>query len=263
MNEFTETSKGGWSTFTASAVRRRWTEHTILATALTAGFVADALCVLGVLHAAFGLSPRPAGFAALMPVLAWLYAGFGTAVFLGTFAAHGLYTRELLLDRRKQARYVVEAWFGSSVLFFGATAFFGTTLVPLSYALGAALTLLALLQLERFLLQKTMRSEAITRWLRQRIVILGWSESAAQLARQSWEDLIYPCEIVGYVEIALQWGPATGTPPTLPCLGAKKDLAAILQHHEIDAACLAGTDVEPRACTSSGFPVFPCWGRIA
>jgi exopolysaccharide biosynthesis polyprenyl glycosylphosphotransferase len=96
----------------------------------------------------------------------------------------------------------------------------------------------------RVLFQRILRSKTIVSLMHERIVILGWSESVAQLARQSWEVFTYPCEILGYVEIALQWGVAkTGPTPTIPCLGTKKDLAAILQHHQVDVVFLAEADL--------------------
>jgi exopolysaccharide biosynthesis polyprenyl glycosylphosphotransferase len=241
MKEISEQVCSGWGTVSGGAARRRWTEHTILATALATGFIGDAACLLAILHLAFVLSHGAGYQDPLGPVLAWLFAGLGTAIFTGAFAFHGMYSREILLDRRKQATYLIEAWFGSSVCFFGGTALLGNVLVSVPYALLAAFTLLGTLVCWRVLLQKIMRSEFITRLLRQRVLILGWSESTAQLACQTWEDLVYPCEIVGYVEIALELSP-TGPPPTVPCLGAKKDLTAILQRHEIDVAILAGTD---------------------
>jgi exopolysaccharide biosynthesis polyprenyl glycosylphosphotransferase len=242
MNELTEAISGGWSIHSSGAARRRWTEHTVLAIALAAGFFGDALCVMGILRATFILTHGVGSDAALWSVLPWLYAGLGTAIFTGAFAYNGMYTREVLLDRRKQTTYLIEAWLGSSVVFFGAMSLFGQLQVSFPHALLAAFTLLTTLFGWRVLLQMTMRCEAITGLLRQRVVILGWSESTAELARQTWEDFVYPCEIVGYVEVTLQMD-ATETPPTLPCLGAKKDLAAVLQHYQIDTVFLAGTNI--------------------
>jgi len=242
MNELNEVNNGGWDTFTSGPTRRRWTGHTILAGALAVGLVGDALALLWVFRATFILSHGAVGDVGLMSVVPWLYAGFGAAIFTGAFAYNGMYTRELLLDRRKQTMYLIEAWLGSSILFFGATAVFGSDLVSFHYALLSAFTLLIVLFGWRVLLQKAMRSETITRLLRQRIVILGWSEGTAQLSRQTWEAFVYPCEIVGYVEIAAE-SDATISPPTVPCLGSKQELAAILHHHQVDVAFLAGTNI--------------------
>ncbi len=238
MKEITESVSAGWGTFIAGADRRRWTEHTVLAIALITGLTGDVLGVMGILRAVFFLSH---GAAEDQPV-AWLYAGLGTAIFIGAFAYNGIYTREFLLDRRKQTSCLIEGWIGSSVLFFGATAAFGKALVTLPYAAMAFFALLIVLLGWRVLLQRAMRSESITRLLCQRIVILGWSEGIAQLARQTWEDFVYPCEIIGYVEITHDVD-GTGPMPTVPCLGSKEDLATILQEHQIDAAFLAGTNL--------------------
>ena len=242
MSEPAAAISRGWGTVSGGAARRRWTEHTVLAIALAAGFFGDALCVMAILRAAFIFSHRVDSDVELSSVLPWLYAGLGTAIFTGAFAYHGMYTRENLLDRRKQTTFLIEAWLGSSVLFFGAMSLSAEVLVSFPKALVAAFTLLATLLVWRVLLQKLMRGETITQLLRQRVVILGWSESSAQLARHTWEDFVYPCEIVGYVETTLQME-ATEHPPTLPCLGAKKDLSAVLQQYEVDTVFLAGTDL--------------------
>jgi exopolysaccharide biosynthesis polyprenyl glycosylphosphotransferase len=198
-------------------------------------------CLLAVLHGAFVLSHGVVSDRVLESVLAWLYAGLGTAVFIGAFAYKGIYRREFLLDRRKQSVVRFEAWLSSSVLFFGATSAFGAALLPFPDAIVAAFSLLLVLFCWRALLQQAMRGGAVTRLLSQRVIILGWSDGAGRLARQTWEDFVYPCEIIGYVEIAVE--PNAGTPPTVPCLGTKRDLAAILEHYQIDAAFLAETDI--------------------
>jgi len=231
----------GWGTPLRGAAHRRWTEQTVLAAARLAGMAGDALCALVVIHFAFILSHENMRDQALEWTLSWLYAGFGTAIFIGCFAHNSLYTRELLLDRRKQTLHLMESWLGTSVLFFGATAAFSDLRISFYCAWMSATILLALLLGWRVLLQRIMRSEAIICRLRQRIVILGWSEGMADLTRQTWEDFVYPCEIIGYVEICLE-SDQTDTPPTIPCLGAAEDLAAVLQEHEIDTALLAGTN---------------------
>jgi exopolysaccharide biosynthesis polyprenyl glycosylphosphotransferase len=242
MKDLHGASNGGWGRLPESAARRRWTEHTVLRAALLVGLLGDGLCVAGVLHGAVVLSHGAADDPLLHSVAAWLYAGLGTAIFIGAFAYNGIYRREFLLDRRKQSVVRFEAWLGSCLLFFGATSMFGTALVTFPCAMLAAFALLLLLSAWRVLLQNAMRSGAITRLLSQRVIILGWSDGAGKLARQTWEDLVYPCEIVGYVEVALE-RPNAGLPPTVPCLGTKDDLAGILEHHQIDAAFLAETDI--------------------
>jgi exopolysaccharide biosynthesis polyprenyl glycosylphosphotransferase len=244
MNDLAKATRGGWGTFSEGAPRRRWSDHTVLGTALTAGLAGDGLCVLAVLHTAFILSHAHEPAEALSSLLSWLYAGLGAAVFIGAFACNGIYTREFLLDRRKQTLVLIDGWLGSSILFFGVMALFGSVLVALPFAALAAFTLLLALLIWRVLLQGAMRCETITRLLRQRILILGWSESTAKLARQTWEDFVYPCEIIGYVEISPEADP-TGSPPTVPCLGTKEDLSEVLQRHQIDAAFLAGTEIDP------------------
>ncbi len=206
------------------------------------GLVGDTLCVLGILHAVFKLSHEVIINPELSSVLSWLYAGLGTVIFIGAFAYVGIYTREFLLDHRKQRIHLVEAWFASSVLFFGAMAGFAKVLVTLPYALMSAFTLLLFLLTWRVLLQRIMRSAAITNQLRQRIIILGWSESTAQLARQTWESFVYPCEIIGYVEIAAN-PEITVNPPTVPCLGTIENLGAILRHHHANTVFLPGTNI--------------------
>jgi exopolysaccharide biosynthesis polyprenyl glycosylphosphotransferase len=242
MNEVTEANNSGWGIAAVATARRRWTEHTVLAIARMAKLTGDALSVIGVLHAAFILSHGAASDSSLSLVLAWLYAALGTVIFVGAFAYNGIYAREFLLDRRKQLMRLIEAWFGSSILFFGAMAVFGSVLVSIPYALLSAFTILISLLSWRVFFQRFMRSGTITRLLRQRIVILGWSEATAQLARQTWEAFIYPCEIVGYIEIASD-PDTTGIPPTVPCLGTKENLVAILNHHQVDVAFLARTEM--------------------
>jgi exopolysaccharide biosynthesis polyprenyl glycosylphosphotransferase len=243
MNDFAKTMRGGWDTISDGATHRRWNEHTVLGTALMAGLIGDGLSVMAVLRTAFTVSHgRESDPALLSSVLCSLYVALGCAVFIGAFACNGIYTREFLLDRRKQTMLLIDGWLGSSVLFFGGTTVFGSVLVAFPYALLSAFTLLFLLLCWRALLQGTMRCETVTRLLSQRILILGWSDSTAQLARQTWEDIVYPCEIVGYLEIALESVP-TGTPPTVPCLGTKEDISDVLQRYQIDAALLASTDI--------------------
>jgi exopolysaccharide biosynthesis polyprenyl glycosylphosphotransferase len=242
MNEPIGAASGGWNTLSRGDSRRRWTGQTVLATARVAGLAGDAACLLGILRAAFILSHRTTDNLAAFSAQSWLYAGLGTVVFVAAFAYNGIYTREFLLDRRRQTFHLIEAWLGSSVLFFGVMGIFSRVLVSPFYAAWSAIALLVLLPAWRVMLQRTMRSERITLLLRQRILILGWSESTAQLVRETWEDFVYPCEIVGYVDIAGNLNTALSV-PSVPCLGAKDDLSSILHHHQIDVALLAGTDI--------------------
>jgi exopolysaccharide biosynthesis polyprenyl glycosylphosphotransferase len=267
MNELTGATKSEWGTSNLGGTHRRWTEHTVLAIARMAGLLGDALCLLFVLHTTFILLHPGARGQAQLPALSWLYAGLGTVIFIGALACNGIYTREFLLDHRKQTMHLIEAWLGSSVLFFGAMAAFGSVRVSFLYAFLSAFVLLLLLLIWRVLFQRTMRSETMTRLLRQRIIILGWSESTAQLVRQTLENFVYPCEIVGYVEIAPEAG-ATDFPPTVPCLGTSENLAAILHHEQADVALLAGTEIATgqiialaRLCQAEmvEFKIIPTW----
>jgi exopolysaccharide biosynthesis polyprenyl glycosylphosphotransferase len=233
--------KAGWGIPSSGAARRRWTEHTVLAAARLTGMLGDMVGAFAVIYIALIVSHVQLRGQPLWSTTAPLYAALGTAIYISAFGQNNLYTREFLLDTRKQTLRLIEAWFGTSIFFFGSTALFEEIRLSLNCAAISAITLLALLLGWRVLHQKIMRSEAVTRHLRQRIVILGWSESVAQLTRQTWEDFVYPCEIVGYVEIGLE-SDQTDTPPTIPCLGAKEDLVAVLQEYEIDAAFLAGTN---------------------
>lgn len=210
-----------------------------MGTACAAGLVGDALCVLAILQGAFFWAHKSAPDSVLSPVFAWLYSALGITIFTASFAYVGIYSRELLLDRRKQTMHLLEAWLAASILFFGPVSVFGAMLLPLRWGMLAALALLPLLLSWRFLLQSIMRSDAVTQRLRQRIIILGWSAGAAQLTRQSWEIFAYPCEIIGYVEIE---NAADDTTPTVPFLGSKENLPNILHEHQVDVAFLAGTD---------------------
>ena len=238
--------QGGWATPLSGAARRRWTEHTVLAAARLSGMAGDTICVLVVFLSTFAASHANASEPVLWSAMAWLYAGLGTAIFIGAFAQNSLYTREFLLDRRKQVLRLIEAWLASSVLFFGATALFGEIRATVGCATTSALMLLAMFLASRVLLQRIMRSDAVMDLLRQRIVVLGWSENMAELTRQTWEDFVYPCELIGYVDIGLESDQADA-PPTIPCLGAKEDIAAILQEYQIDDAFLAETNAGTEA----------------
>jgi exopolysaccharide biosynthesis polyprenyl glycosylphosphotransferase len=244
MKTFIAASQGGWSLSVGHEPRRGWTKNKVLSSVLFASVAGDVLCVLGILHLAFLRSHAGEQMPPAPPVLGWLFAGLGAAIFIGTFGYYGIYAREFLLDRRKQTTYLIEAWAGSSVLFLAATLLSGSDLVTFPFAAMSVLVLLLLLLGWRVLFQRVMLNKKIIELLRERIVILGWSENVARLARQSWEVFTYPCEIVGYVEIALQWGvPPSEATPTVPCLGTKKDLGAILEHHRIDVAFLAQADM--------------------
>jgi exopolysaccharide biosynthesis polyprenyl glycosylphosphotransferase len=241
MNDLTGDIRSAWGTFSETASRRRWTEHTVLGLALFANFAGDVACALIVLRAAFFFSHGAAGDNALLPILCWLNAGLGAAIFVGTCACKNIYTREFLLDQRKQTQLLIEAWVVASIFYLSYTALFGNTLVIFPYAVLSDLVLLLCFFSWHILLQRAFRWEWVMRIMRQRLVILGWSEQTAQLARQSWEMFIYPCEVIGYVEISADSAP-TIDPPSVPCLGTKEDLCAILQRHHIDAAFLAGSD---------------------
>jgi hypothetical protein len=92
MNVSTSSAYGGWNALARGDLRRGWIGQSLVEAARLSGVRGYAKRVLGV-----------------------LYVELGASIFVGARGHNGVYTREFLLDRRKQKLHPTEVWHGSSV----------------------------------------------------------------------------------------------------------------------------------------------------
>jgi exopolysaccharide biosynthesis polyprenyl glycosylphosphotransferase len=132
---------------------------------------------------------------------------------------------------------------------FWVLTYLGTSLVlkfeqPISriYAFCSFFCIFGFLLAWRGLLSRILQSEIFARQLRQRILILGWTEDVSRLLRVVEGARTHFYEVLGYVPLPSANGHA-GVPP-VAALGNFDSLEALLQQHQPDAVVLADNNLD-------------------
>ena len=196
------------------------------------------------IHLALGGGGSPTRPADLSPGdVGWVI--YGVLALLGCLEFQGVYRRQVLLDsRRVLARVIrgVATWLvccAGLAFIFQLGQSVSREFVIASAALGTA-SLLAW----RWGFHRYLKTGASASHLRQRVVLLGWTREAGQLASEVWKYETDPYEIVGYINLRGDQSLETAEAATLPYLGELDEAAAILAAEHADIALLAdlGTD---------------------
>jgi len=159
--------------------------------------------------------------------------------FLAVLTYHGLYERHGLLHLSKTVGQVGRSW-----LFWIAGLLVAVTLYqskpPISRGfllLAGPLAGLALVTWRWAFHRVVLRRAGMIARLRERVLLIGWSEDAARLLRLVRSNSLSPHEVIGFVPFPQRT--AAPPPADLPQLGELSDLAQILKYSAIDITILA------------------------
>ena len=216
------------------------------------GLLGDAAVAFAVLLAGFWLQSSGwlAGHAdALGSGGTWwndvVYAILAVVALLACCEYHGAYRRELLLNTDaviKQVAAATTAWLfvcAGLTWVFGLEPVVSRTLLAFVGVAGAA----GLCAWRRGF-HLLLRSGAVAGDLRQRVVLLGWSEEASRLVSRVWKYETDPYTIIGYVSLRGKDPSACAALATVPYLGDYEELAAVLAVERADIALLADLNTE-------------------
>ncbi|SRR5579862_450596 len=168
---------------------------------------------------------------------------FGTLSLLFALANFEVYKRHNLLRPRRIALGVVKACCTWLLIFLGLDLIvnFEPSISRLYVVLSASTSLIALLSW-RWAFHRWLRNEKVAKHLRQRILLVGWNEEAARLAKTIADDQRQPYEIVGCALSHVRVQPEP--PEEIGRLGYYPDTERILHQHAIDVVILSDLDAE-------------------
>jgi exopolysaccharide biosynthesis polyprenyl glycosylphosphotransferase len=168
---------------------------------------------------------------------------FGTILFILFLPHRKLYDLPLMLNLRRTVPVVIKAalsWFLTYMALSWLLRY--DREISRIYVLVAFAMTTSMLVLWRLLLCKIISSESIAQRLRQRILFVGWSESARSIAKAVMADPRHLYEIAGYVPSGQGFMPDR-TAPFMRRLGDEDGVADVLQEQAIDMVVLA--DLNP------------------
>jgi FlaA1/EpsC-like NDP-sugar epimerase len=173
-------------------------------------------------------------------------AVLGTALFLLLGAILGAYqieTRQSLRRTFEKLCKVMCCW-GATLLF---SAYFAhqEPLISRLYIGFCVVLCVTMLFWWRIAVMNLFRIGLVARVLRQRIVVVGWNEEAAQLARALEKDPLHPVEIVGAFPSAHNRY-RIAPPEWVPRLGDYNHLAEWLGAARVDYVLVADLDPKTR-----------------
>lgn len=171
----------------------------------------------------------------------------GATLLVASFAYLRMYEFGNLLRFRNAFRVIVQ---GLTIWLAG---YLSLSLVlkfqpPISriYVLTSYAFSFVILVLWRWAFHRLMRSGRTAASLRQKILLVGWSDEAARLCSAVQADSWHSYEVIGFLEMARASGRSAGTEAAkLPCLGTYADLSQVLQKQPVDIAILAEADTMP------------------
>ncbi len=154
----------------------------------------------------------------------------------------GLYNAQTPLRWRKVAPTLVAGgllWCAGNATLTSLLSF--NTLISRLYLLIGCATAIGALLLWRWLFDTALRAAPIADRLRRRILCVGWSEEAAQLARHMAADRRHPYAIVGAVPGAAD-DYALDLSNGVRHLGEHGELRQILARHDVDMVMVCDPD---------------------
>ena len=186
----------------------------------------------------FGVPVHPRGLSAYgLPLCV------GLVFFYLTFFYLGFYESKTVLHSRAAALVIARG------TVFWLLAYLGTSLVfkfepPISriFAFCSFFCILGFLLAWRSLLTRVLQSETLARRLRQRTLVVGWTEDFERLVTANEKESSHFYEILGYVPL----GSGNGRVPSpgVAALGSLDDLEALLLEHRPDTVLLADNNLD-------------------
>jgi len=183
-----------------------------------------------------GVEPEDTPFRDYQPLLF-----IGTAFFVASFAYLKAYDGRLLLRPHRTFSILTKA-----TLFWFA-AFLGSSLalkfepqVSRLFVTLSCVTTLVVVTLWRYAFSTWLQHSSFRDRIVQRVVVVGWSEEAAQMVNAIRGDRNHPYDVIGYL----------ATKPTdtaerhgCPRLGAMAEMDAVMRKEHIDIAIVADFDL--------------------
>jgi len=197
--------------------------------------VGDFLVIVGCMSLAYALRFFPTGEQGLVSFDAYLrLIFFGALLLMTQLLLSQIYSNRTLLRFREASGIILKycsAWF---FLFLALSLVFRVQ-PPISrlYVVVAFLTVVGGLLVWRYMLSRVLMTESFARYLRQKVLVIGWNEKAMQLYEAIWADRERHYTVVGcltFPDGEIEFQP----PAKVPRLGTFDDLSAVIQRYGVD-----------------------------
>ncbi len=169
------------------------------------------------------------------------YAGhvwMGSVSLVAMLGWQGVYSRNAQLRSRWIKSQIFKACVVWTALFLTVTLTFKLQpAISRVYTMLAGACSMVVIIGWRMLLDRLLRRPTVLASLRQRTVIVGWTEEAARLYRTFSRDPHNAVEIIGWVDMHAD--KKTVIPSDLPLLGAVEDMEDIFEKHGVDMVIAA------------------------
>lgn len=163
----------------------------------------------------------------------------GSSSLIAVLAWHGIYRRNMLLQARKVSRIMIKSVLGwtAGFLLVALALEINPPISRLYMALTGVFTMVTLLGWRRFYFDARLHKPERLAVLRQRAVIVGWSEESSDLEDHFKNNPESAFEVIGWVKTGGE--EVKGSQAAVPCLGHLSSLESILGEHEPDMVILA------------------------
>jgi hypothetical protein len=169
------------------------------------------------------------------------YAGhvwLGSVSLVAMLGWQGVYSRNSQLRSRWIKSEILKTCLVWTALFLTVTLTFKLQpAISRVYTILAGASSLVMILAWRMLLDRLLRRPATLSSLRQRTVIVGWTEEAARLYRTFAGDTQGAVEIIGWVD--MHANSLSDIPSDIPLLGAVEDMEDIFEKHGVDMVIAA------------------------
>jgi len=181
------------------------------------------------------------GFGTVDSLTLQQYAGhvwLGSVSLVAMLAWQGVYQRNSQLRSRWIKNEILKTCLVWTALFLTVTLTFKLQpAISRAYTVLAGACSLVMILSWRMLLDRLMRRPAALSSLRQRTVIVGWTEESARLYRTFSSDPQGAVEIIGWVDMHAH--AHSDVPSDIPLLGAVEEMEDIFEKHGVDMVIAA------------------------
>jgi exopolysaccharide biosynthesis polyprenyl glycosylphosphotransferase len=168
------------------------------------------------------------------------HAAFGTLLFVLLLPRRELYDTHRILKFRQVAWAIVRAAATWVLVYIACSAFLRYEReISRVYVVVAFLVTTPTFIAWRWFLARAGRDETVAERLRQRVLFVGWSDSARTLARAILSDPNHPYDIIGYVPLRAASKPRRRQSVFVRQLGRADEIAEVLGWHNVDMVILA------------------------
>lgn len=163
----------------------------------------------------------------------------GSTSLIAVLAWQGIYRRNMLLQARKVSRLMITAVLGWTLGFLLVVLTLEITppISRLYMALTGVITMLTLLGWRRFYFDARLRKPERLAVLRQRAIMVGWSDESTDLQTHFSNNPERAFEVIGWVATGDE--ASEGEQANVPCLGTLERVESILAEHAVDMVILA------------------------